>query len=265
MGYIVTSKSTVTGYKTPHGFYTPHKYPQDTEVNQTDIQISLTRQLYPTGRAFYILENSQYEKLHKGFNVAMIRFIEDIKLLIDKSIPDNSNFEEQDANLWENRLGLTIDPSTELENRKLAIKRKMSYPSNIKARQHPKFIEWQLQQAGFEVFVHENIFFENGKYTHKTPDEVLGLNKAITQHGNDLQHGSGVQHGAENFDIIANRDEKETYRIGGNQNLWATFFISGQNLSETATVPQNREREFRELVLKLKPAHTVAYLILKFL
>ena len=266
MEYQVTDNSTQFGWDTPHAKGVPHKYPSDGDDSMTTTVISLTKQLYPTGRAFYLPEKGTFEKVHKGINVSQIRAVEDAKLIIDRNIPDNDNFLEEDALLLESKLGLFINPATTLTNRKQAILRKMAYPSNIKARQHPLFIETQLRLAGFDVHIYENRFIEAGEYVYKTPSEISALSTTNTQHGGDTQHGGGTQHGSTGFAVIANSNEPgESYNIGGDGNLWATFFISGDALDTSASVPKEREKEFRELVLKLKPAHTVAYLFINFI
>lgn len=262
--YEVTDKSTVFGFKTPHGFKTPFKYPSDGEDSQTTAFLGLTKNLYPTGRAFHLPEKGVFETLHKGINTTIIRAVEDGKSIINTAIPDNEAFTEQEATFLETKLGLFVNPTTSLENRKKSILRKMAYPSNIPARQNQLFLEDQLRLAGFDVRIYENKFLEGGEYVYKTPDEVAATSPVATQHGGGQQHGSGAQHGSSSFLVIANSDSApESYNIGGN--LWATFFISGTDISSLAQVPQEREKEFRELVLKLKPAHTVAYLFVKFI
>jgi hypothetical protein len=264
--YEVTEKSTVHGYGTPTGYRTPHRLPTDGEDSQTVTFIGLTKQLYPTGRAFYIPERGTFEKLHKGLNTSMIRSVQSAKGTINAALPDNDEFTDQDATLLESKYGLFINPATSLTNRKKAILRKMAYPSNIPARQNRVFLEDQLRLAGFDIRLYENKFLEGGAYVTKTPDEVAALSTTATQHGGTSQHGAGTQHGSSGFNVIANADRgPESYNIGGDTNLWATFFIGGDNLGDMATVPQEREKEFRELVLKLKPAHTVAYLFIKFI
>ena len=265
MAYQVTDKSTVHGQGTPHGYGTPHKWPSDGEDSNTTTFIGLAKQLYPTGRAFALPENGIFESFHKAMNVSLIRMVDQAKAVIDAAIPDNESFTEADAAFLEAKFGLTVNPATDLENRKAAIKRKMAYPSNIRARQNPLFIEAQLQLAGFDVHVYENRFLEDGEYVYKTPDEISAMSLVQTQHG-DIQHGGGSQHGSSEFNIIANEDSlSESFSIGGNENLWATFYISGPTIESQATIPKDRQREFKELVLKLKPAHTVAYLFINFI
>ncbi len=67
------------------------------------------------------------------------------------------------------------------------------------------------------------------------------------------------------FQIIANNVEPQkdaNYNIGNETNLRATFFIGGEEFGTRATVPEDRLLEFREMVLKLKPAQTVAAFVI---
>jgi len=261
--YKVKANSTQFGYKTLHGLNTPHKYPQAKEFSYTDIYMNLVDDLYPTGRAFTLPEDGVFRKLHEALNVSFLRLVSEAKLTLDSNIPDNVNFTGKDAELWEFRLGLTVNPPIPLEARKQAIKRKMAYPSNQKNRQHPLFIQHQLQLAGFDVYIHENGFIEAGELIYKLPDDIIDLGFEPTQHGGDTQHGEGIQHGSAGFEVIANRITNDNYGVGEG-NLWATFFIGGENLGQMASIPEKRQKEFRELVLKLKPAHTVAFLFINY-
>jgi len=261
--YETTDKSTQHGLKTPYGYKTPHRYPS-TGINYADLFYNLIRKLYPTGRAWYMPRGGSSDKLHSALSLSFTRFIEDCKATLDSVFPDNENFDANDCKLWEYRLGLVTNTSLSVEVRRAAILRKMAFPNNVKARQHPLFIQSQLQAAGFNVWVHENRFFEGGEWVYKTPSEVGDTSPTATQHGGDTQHGNGVQHGFSGFDVIANQvAPNESYSVGGN--LWATFFLGGETLGEATQIPETRQREFRELVLKLKPAHTVAYTFLSYI
>lgn len=258
MGYEVTNKSTQHGDLTPHGFNTPHRFPILGE-SITDLKLSLTKDLYPTGRAWQIREKSNFEDFHVAINMSYIRLIQDAKRTIDSTLPDNDIFDEEDAVLWEYRLGLISNVFVSLEDRRVAILRKLAFPANIKARQHPLYIESQLQAAGFDVYIHENTI------PYKTPEEIVALVLTNVQHGVPSQHGSQFQHGSSGFDLIANSiNSNEIYNVGGDENLWATFFISGVLIENPASVLLQRQKEFRELVLKLKPAHTIAFLLINY-
>lgn len=258
MAYEVIDSSTPHGIEVPHGFDTPHRFPQVGE-SLTDILLSLTKSLYPTGRAWQMPEKKNFENLHSALNVSFIRLIIDGKETINSTIPDNDKFNEEDAALWEYRLGLISNILVDLDDRKSALLRKLAYPANVKARQHPLYIETQLQAAGFDVYIHENTI------PYQNPADVVALILANAQHGVPSQHGPSFQHGAGGFDVIANSIKpNEVYNFGGDDFLYSTFFISGLNIEDIATIPLQRQKEFRELVLKLKPAHTVAFLLINY-
>lgn len=253
------SEKTVHKLTTPHALDTPHKFPNKT-ATQLDILRDLSVQLYPTGRAWYRPEEGVFQNFHDAINVSFVRLLEDMQGLLDSTFPDNANFTVDDAALWEYRLGLITNTSTSLELRKQAILRKLGHPNNIQARQHPLFIQQQLQLAGFNVWVHENTI------PYRTPDEITTIVINPSEHGGGSQHGEGFLHGGLNFDVIANSiNPVEFYAIGGNENLWATFFIGGEVLGDIAEVPESRLREFKELVIKLKPAHTVAFTFINYI
>lgn len=265
MAYTKTDKSTQHGLLTPHGKGVPHKKPLlPGEDDITAIFADLARQLYPTGRAFNVKFNSVFYNLHKSLNVSFLRILEDAKATIDSTLPDSDNFTIQDVELWEYRLGLNSSSSLSLEVRRDIVLSKFAYPKNTTTRQHPFFIESQLKAAGFNVWVHENRFFEGGEWVYKLPDELSNINIGESQHSDDVQHGDSFQHGASGFEVIANSSEpNESYSVG-ESNLWATFFIGGENIGDFTSVPESRLKEFKELVLKLKPAHTVAVTFINF-
>lgn len=253
----MTNEDTQYGFETVHSLKTEHKFPTTTPT-KIDVINDLTVQLYPTGRAWYMPENGIFQKFHEAINISFIKFILDGELLINQSIPDNEFFDSFSAFLWEYRLGLPTNENIELELRKKAISRKMAYPNNIRARQHILFIQNQLQLAGFNVWVHAN------EFPYKTPIEAFNLSLNELQHGDDVQHGDSIQHGGDNFDVIANSTSQIENYSPGDDNIWATFFISGEVITDSAEVPLNRLTEFKELVLKLKPAHLAAYTLINY-
>lgn len=218
--------------------------------------MKLTKQLYPKGRAFKIPFESDFEKMHEGLAASETRFYDDSTGLLDSILPDNDNFTEQDATDWERRLGLITNTAVLLADRKTAILRKMNHPGTIPARQHFLYIEGQLQLAGFSVFVHENTLGE-------TPGDVSGTPGNLVTHG-QVNHGS-TNHGSSFFDKVANSiDSDSDLGFATGANLLATFFIGDAVKGDFANVPKNRETEFRQLILKLKPAQTVAFLFINY-
>ena len=255
------SEKTQHGINAQYGIRTKHKYPASSIQTEDNILVAelsnLVNELYPTGRAFYKPKGGTFDLLHDAINLSFLRFVKKYRNLIDASIPDNENFTADDASFLEFKYGLIDGTGNDLQLRKSALRRKMGHPNNIKGRQSKNFIEDQLRISGFNVRVFENT------PPYQTPSEVGGTVVDTTQHGGNTQHGSGTFHGGVTFEVIANKiDADESYGVGAN--LWASFFICGENLGENAIIPESRRREFRELVLKLKPAHLAAYIFVNF-
>ncbi|MGR3177833.1 MAG: hypothetical protein ACUZ8E_07225 [Candidatus Anammoxibacter sp.] len=226
--------------------------------------LNLTKNLYPRGRAFRTVFGGIKEKLHKALAVSEDQAYNEALDILDSILPDNDNFTEDFATKWERRLGLITNVLTPLADRKLAIFRKINHPGTIKARQHFLYLQGQLRNAGFDVFVHENRFPDGfGGFETKTPDEIIGVSGQAV-HSPLIQHGQ-IQHGTSFAKKIANSIEQsidDLFDIGSNYRF--TFFISAAVLGDFATIPGSREREFRQMVLRIKPVHTIAFLFLNF-
>ena len=257
-------ENTQHGFKTFFGLNTPHKFPSKNEDRNNFLDLSLD--LYPTGSVWRMSEESSLRKLHQGFNMSFLRLKKMSDSVINKVYPDNQEFDKEDCFYWENKLGLTTNEDLALYLRKDIILRKITFPRNFIARQGVLYMQEQLDIYGFNCKIYENKFFDiNGNLYQKTPLEIYDDGVSAVQHGNDTQHGNGTQHGSGNFDVIANSHLDENFAIGGDENLWATFFIAAKNsINERATIDLSRKREFRELILKLKPAHLVAFVFANY-
>jgi uncharacterized protein YmfQ (DUF2313 family) len=227
--------------------------------------LSLSKQLFPTGRAFRIPVDSYFENLLKGLVLSEERFFNDAKSVIDSTFPDNANFSTQDAAIMEKRLGLITNTSVSLSDRKKAIIRKLNFPGTIKARQARTYLEAELQKAGFNVYVYENRFDDGmGGYTTKTPLQVAGSGVITKQRHGQRRHGQ-IRHGSLFTHKVVNHLEENLDAIfDTGSNLDSTFFVGGTPLGTIANVPAAREKEFRQLILKIKPTQTVAFLFINF-
>ena len=147
----------------------------------------LGKTLYPTGRAFKIPFGGVFDKLNSALSESEQRAFDDAVSILDSALPDNNNFTTGDATDWERRLGLITNPSVPLSDRKLAIIRKMRHPGNIPARQNFLYLQGQLQDAGFDVFVFENIF-------PTTPDGIIWTARAEAEANTwrSVTHGNGL-------------------------------------------------------------------------
>ena len=216
---------------------------------------TLTVQLFPTGRAFKMPLDGDFQKLRDALAKSEQRFYQDATSLLDSALPDNDNFSANDATAWERRLGLVSNSDVSLEDRKLAIKRKLNHPGGIRARQHYLFLERELRNAGFDVYVHENL-------SRLSPFTVMGSESG--QLG-DSQMGDS-QMGGINGDLVANkvrRADDQGFDIGtGYSNA---FFIGGQAFGDSASVDADRETEFRQLILRVKPQNQIAFLLINYI
>lgn len=252
--------------------------------------LKLTKQLYPTGRAFKLPEGGWYYRLHKGLAQSEARAYAAVTGVLDGILPDNPNFTADDASAWERRLGLIDGTGVPLEDRKAAIRRKMNHPGPIAARGNWRYVEAQLQLAGFNVWVHENRFSDGaGGWIPVSPDEALinvdyashgEANHGEINHGSDLSyysnlfelaihgeinHGETTHGGAQYLNKVVNFIEEapDAAFYEGN-NLKATFYIGGQTFGTFADVDASRKNEFRQLILKLKQTQNVAYLLVNY-
>ena len=211
----------------------------------------LTRTLYPEGRAWWQKLGGVFDKLHEGLSYSEARAYEDARNLLFRILPDNDIFDTEDAANWESALGLIINPSVDFEDRKTAILRAMQFPGEIKARQSIEYIQGQLQDAGFDVYVFAG-----------TSAATAAYYGAFTY--GQLAYGQpGIQGGT----LIANHIEEDKdsgFDFGQEVNIRATFVIGGLNFGDFASVPTNRKAEFRELILKLKPAQTAGTLLINY-
>lgn len=238
--------------------------------NLTEIKakiIKATRLLYPRGRAFKMPYGGTLDRLHKALSISESQAYLDSISILDSTIADNANFTASDATDWEIRLG--IAPSTgivTLANRILAINRKYNHPGTIKARQHWRYVEAQLQAAGFNVYVYENIFSDGmGGFITKSPEQVLGTAAGAAFHSPTVYHGTIFHGGTYKNKVVDHVEEAldAPFLIGSNYR--STFYISSNVIDVFANVSAARKNEFRQLILQLKPSQTVAYLFVNYI
>lgn len=213
-----------------------------------DTILALTKSLYPTGRAFGLPLGGVWEKLHRGLGASEVRAWQDAVAILNSILPDNDSFTTDDATDWERRLGLITNASVSLADRKAAIERKMNFPGTIKARQHYLYVEGQLQAAGFNVHVYET---------------ASGAAPIPFQLG-QRQLGQ-FQLGGRFVPMIVNHIDEDldsNFVVGSNTR--SVFYIAADPYGTYATVDINRKDEFRQLVLKLKPAQEVAFILINF-
>lgn len=236
-------------------------------MSYSDKIFALTKQFYPTGRAWKIPFGGTLEALHLALGVSETQAYTDAVAIHYSILPDNDNFSIADATDWERRLGLITNQLISLSDRKLAILRKLNQPGVTPAKSNWRYLQKQLQDAGFDVYVYENRFddYPDG-YITKTPDEftLTTYPASITYQHGDHQHGD-IQHGSAFANQIANsifQSVDNLFEIG--ENFRSTFFIGGATSGSYASVDSERETEFRQLILNIKPVQTVGFLLINY-
>jgi len=227
--------------------------------------IRLTRRLYPKGRALNMYIGSLIERIHRALGISEATAHNNSVEILDTILPDNDNFTAVDATRWEERLGMITNPLVDLEDRKLAIKRKLNYPGLIRARQSIDYIQGQLNDAGFDVVCY--------RYSGLLPNQILTPEQMLplAQHAvTGVYHTSdGTYHADPNAttvfsNCVANNiDEALDANFPVPNPEW-TFIISSENIATFAEVPIERKAEFRQLILRLKPVNSVAFLFINY-
>ena len=233
--------------------------------------LQLTEQLYPDGRAFQMPAEGILERLTQALNQSYGEAWNGSVSILNDILPDNSSFDADDCTQWERRLGLITNDAIPLADRKLAILQKMAYPGiEVAPRQAASFLETQLRNAGYDVYVYENRFAEGSPVTYvtKTPYDILGTTAGMAIL-NMFELGQ-VQLKEDwtysNVTICANHLEEsiDQYFVIGD-NWRSTFYIAGATIDTFANIDGERRDNFRQMILQYKPAQTVGILFVNYI
>lgn len=230
-------------------------------MTRIDEIYKLTKSLFPNGRAFWLSEET-IQIFIRALCISEAEAYDESLSILSSILPDNDNFTPEDATLWERRLNIAVNPPLlTLDERKTLIARKYAFPGSFIYRQNWRYVEYQLQYAGFNVWVHENRFDDGfGGFEY-----INQLELSIIQHASDTELGSDLEMGDPGMDLIANLpDAIEVFDVGETTNFKGGFYIGGETFPDRAIVPKQLEKEFRKLVLTLKPTNTFAILLIDF-
>jgi len=204
----------------------------------------------PTGRAW----NGEIQKAYlRGIAVefsskeAQITGITNIdNILFGEKLP-----------VWQNILNLTAEGT--IEEQEQDVVRKLSDVGSLTK----DAIETQLQAAGFDVYLHVNGLdprpFFNFFLAHGNENAVHGRFNAV--HGSILP---GVTSLVVNS-LDAATDESYRDVIDSDSDTWRyAFYVGGETWPARADVDASREKEFRRLLLELKPAGMWGFLLIDY-
>ena len=258
----------------------------------------LFKRLLPTGRAFNVPAGGVFDAVVRGCAETFEDLYSDARSVFDQLLPDSNNFTVQDAEDWERRLGIVVESGATLAERKTRILRKQAYPANANPSGSYRWLQKQLRDAGFDVYVHENrflydtdfmylggsnawfgyqgaVFGTGTKYTAVDPRTYVNLSPLNPTFGNNFIFGSSYFGNPDaQGELIANHIEAERdledYNNGdfdftNNSWMWRnTFLIAGQSLPDLAQVPLSQKKTFRQIIMSIKPAQTAGVLLVEY-
>ena len=231
----------------PHGVWI-YNIDGTPDVDYSEPINTLSSQLYPSGRAWWKPKNGIFDKVHQALALSESRVENDILNLQYDILADSINMSISAIERWEYVFGIKANGTT--ADRLSMIYQRQMFPNNILARQSSSFIEQQLRLAGFEVRIFTPYTSPNSA--------IFGLfqfnQKLFGQIGGNIVVISN--------EVDENKELPFNVSEIGEKN---SFYICGENLGDYANIPLVRKNEFRELVLTLKPAHSIAILNVNYI
>lgn len=207
---------------------------------------SMNSELYPTGRAWWKSVGTTFAKIHEALAIQESKMTSEIINIQNNIFADNTLISDSAISQWMEIFGIISNGTR--DDKIALIKQAQGYPNGVYARQSKNFIESQLQIAGFNVYLHTE--------SHNPNPAIYGLQT----YGSTVYAEEG-----DTFTVVANNVDEaldSSFQIAnGTTNL---FYIGGETFGDTIDIPIERKNEFRELILKLKPAHSVAVLYINY-
>lgn len=231
----------------PHGVWV-YNLDGTPDVDFSEQINTLSSQLYPTGRAWWKRKDGIFDKIHQGLALSESRVENDILNIQNDILADSVNMSETSLELWENVFGLQAKGT--IAERLQIVYQRQTFPNNVLARQSLQFIQSQLQLAGFNVFLHKQSTSPNSaiyglfQYGQKKYGQKTSSFKLVTN------------------EVDENKEKPFNITSIGEKNI---FYIGGENLGDYAEISVDLKNTFRELILILKPAHSVAVLNINYI
>lgn len=249
--------------------------------------------LVPRAHAFWLFVQKRFTQFIEGLTALP----NDFRTYIDKIWLDIFPDTTRSIELWEEQWGINNSGKTDDQ-------RRMSLASQwrLTGGQDVNYIQDTLRIAGFDVYVHENnppvdpdnflsgVFVmqaggpnayagRSDAYAGKTGGELLVNGPIVTNSPLTLSVSNhGNMHSGHSLAISGYFEELQAidkiYQITDDVDLWGYFFFVGgaatRNSSheltaiDYATIIPEREQEFKQLLLKIKPAHSWVGLLINF-
>lgn len=260
----------------------------------SDRFFKIFKRLFPFSNAFSLFIEKNFSNHIKSLTVLP----QDLKDYIYNIYLDLFPSTTRCIEKWEEELGV-IFPNSDESNRRLNI----DTAWKSRGGQGAAYIQATLQNAGFDVQVHENnppadpdiflnsipVMFCAGPaafagndqaFAGKTGGDLLVNGPVLTNIPVYLSVCDGDKMFCGNDDAIAGRFDKfgtadRIYQITDDPDLWGAFFFIGGDATrdpithkltkiENTIIDVHRKNEFIRLILKLKPAQTWAGLMVNY-
>jgi len=235
----------------------------------------LVRQLLPKGlRNFKI--GGFAEKVYTSISDCFDVFLTDLEDVRAVNYSATSKYNTTETANWERKLWIAEKGNeVELYIRKAIIERKHK-ESVYQGRNSAAYIQHVLNDSGFpDARVIENLFWDADESEFKgvNPyftdvdvhfgDEDLTFNDSVFGHFGDI----GITQVVANTILPEDGDQNIIFPLSETQ-LKSTFIITGASgelsIENILSIPQEKEREFRNLIMLSKPAHSLAFLNVEY-
>lgn len=256
---------------------------------------NLFKYLLPKSNVFILL----YEKLITRFFEGLSAIPDDFRTYIDNIFMDLFPTSTRSPELWENQFGIT-DPNPDNNIRRINIDTNWK----LKGGQYKQYLQNRLQEAGFDVQVHENFpivdpdIFVNSAFVATCGNAwaVCGNDDAYCGRTGGLLLVNGyIPETSSVRDFLAVCGEaycgyqyslcgyfetfiiqEKVYSVPDDSDYWGAFiFIGGDATRDPVTheltnielveIDESRKTDFETIILKIKPANVWAGLVIDYI
>jgi hypothetical protein len=219
--------------------------------------LRIFKHLLPTGRAWRLVAEKTLTKFFEGLTEPY----SDARDFVDGVYNDLRPEYTRELSEWETQFGID-KPATNEDDRRDAIASTWAATGG----QSPNYLQTVLQNAGFNVWVHE--WWEGANVAPRTVRDprlytntpVIGpvqCGRASAQCGRAGAQCNGFLANDPKYLVRSNLTPVAPPAIPNNENAWRFFwYVGGETFGESAVVEASRRVEFERLIYKYKPAHT---------
>ena len=249
------------------------------------ISRNITDLLFPTGRAHKVGEVGN--ALRNGMTDGFSYVDNDIDNLLNGVLPDNPDFTIEWCKRHEKMYGLSTFNSDTLQDRINRIKMHLTPPNPQLSLISQSELQAEIDNAGWGgiLYIHENLqgqepievlpqlSFPNQLGNHQLGDFQLGGVDATNDYPqfynnyqlNDFQLGDAQLGDIPQFNNkIANHLDRNRDIFVNYEPIEHTFFVCGVNLGDIVQLPASDEIPLRQLLLNIKPASAVGFLLIEY-